>query len=194
MRKKLIFAAAVLLLFAATAVTFARDTATTSVSISAVGVSGTGNAVADLYGLQDVPTGIELEYGNTAPLWSPVIEQPGSITAGDIYYFNTTDYLGDVMMSLHITNPEELSQNYSYLFMQVNVRNGTSGSWAQSTRADGSEIGAVYLSLNNGYVSFVLSGDTEYSIAIDGGTFYCIDTDADGGSLSPDYYLEVKPL
>jgi hypothetical protein len=202
MKKGLIFLIALLVLLSVTAITFARNTATTSVSITAAGVGGDGEAATDASGIATVDDGIELQYStggahpyaHVAPTWEPVIEQPGPITAGDLYYFNTTGYTGDILVTLYVTNPYELSKNYSYLNMQVNVRSGTSGAWVQSTLANGDAIGTVYLTLVNGKLTFILSGNTYYDISIDSGTYYPVDVDATGGALSPEFYLEIQPL
>jgi hypothetical protein len=201
MKKGLIFLIALLVLLSATAITFARNTATTAVSITAAGAGGTGEAAKDVSGIATVDTGIKLHYStgsgpyvHVAPSWDPVVEQPGSIEAGDLYYFNSTGYTGDVLVTLYVTNPDELAQYYSYLNMQVNIRSGSSGVWTQSTLADGTAIGTVYLTLVNGKLSFILNGGTNYDISIDGGTYYPIDTSGAGGDLSPAFYLEIQPL
>ncbi|HSW58947.1 MAG TPA: hypothetical protein VLH15_11115 [Dehalococcoidales bacterium] len=202
MKKGFLFFIALMVLLSATAITFARNTATTTVSISAAGASASGNVATNVSGISGVANNIKLQYStgaaapftHVAPTWNPVITQPGSITAGDLYYFNSTGYAGDMLVTVYITNPSELSQNYSYLNLEINIRSGGSGAWVQSTLADGSPIGTVYLTLVNGFTSFILSGNTAYNISIDGGNYYCIDTDAAGGSLSPSFYLEVQPL
>ncbi len=201
-KKGLIFLMALLILLSATAITFARNTATTTVSISAAGAGSSGNVAVNVSGIAGVANTIKLQYStgavapftHVAPSWDPVISQPGSITAGDIYYFDSNGYVGDILVTVYVTNPAALSKNYSYLNLVINVRSGGSGAWVQSTLADGSSIGTVYLTLQNGFVSFMLNGNTAYDISIDGGNYYCIDTDAAGGSLSPSFYLEVQPL
>jgi hypothetical protein len=141
-----------------------------------------------------------VNYVNVPPAWSPVIEDPGSITAGDLYYVDTIGYDGDVVATLYISNADALSKDYAYLNMQVNVWELThtmpADTWssAQATYADGTAIGTVYLTLENGFITFVLEGNSHYAISIDGGNFYCVDTDAADGELSPDFYLEVTPL
>jgi hypothetical protein len=199
MNKKVIFIIALVLLFAATAITFAVTSATTTVTISAAGISGDPSSVKTLDDVGDTiklkySTGGSEPYTHVAPSWSPVVGETGAVTAGDVYYIDTTDYLGDILVTVFLTNTDELIKDYSYLNLQINVWAGTSGDWDQSNMADGSSIGTVYLTLTGGYATFILSGNTEYCIAVDDGNYYCIDTDAAGGSLSPDFYLDTKPL
>jgi hypothetical protein len=200
MKKGMIFIIALLVLLSATAVTFARNTATTAVSITQAGSGGGGEAAQNVSGIATVPDTIKLKYStgtdnytHVAPSWDPVNEQAGSIKPGDIYYFDTTGYTGDILVTVYVTNPYELAKDYSYLDMQVNIRSGSSGAWLQSKLADGTAIGTVYLTLVNGKLTFLLNGGTHYDISIDSGTYYPIDTNATGGSLSPAFYLEIQP-
>jgi hypothetical protein len=199
MKKVLVFAIAVLLLVSATAVAFARNTSTTAVSISAGGISGA--ASTSLTALDAGDTVIKYKYSTGAgpyvfhaPSWAPIADQAGIVTAGDVYYLDTTGYTGDILVTIYITNTAALQKDYSLLLLQANVWNGTTGAFTQATYADGTAIGTVYLSIVNGAASFILNGNTEYCFTIDGGSYYCIDTDAAGGSLSPSFYLEVQPV
>jgi hypothetical protein len=86
MKKGLIFMIALLVLLSATAITFARNTATTSIAITASGVGGAGEAAGSVSGIGAVDPDIELNYStgtgpyvHVAPDWNPVVEQPGSI-------------------------------------------------------------------------------------------------------------------
>ena len=54
-------------------------------------------------------------------------------------------------------------------------------------------LAITMLTLSNGFVQFLLDGNAQYDIVITGGDYYCIDTDAVGGDLSPDFYLDVRP-
>jgi hypothetical protein len=207
-KKKIIFAIAVLILFASTAIAFAMTTATTTIAITAGGDNG------DIATIQTLSTGadlkgtnpdIELKYydsvttnKNIAPEWNPVIDHAENITAGDLYYVDCGEYAGNILVTLHLTNASELSHNYSYLDMRVNIREGSSGSWTQTSEANTSATIAdntVYMSFVDGAVTFILEGGKEYCISIDGGDCYCISTDeSHGGSLSPDFYLNVSPI
>jgi hypothetical protein len=199
MKKTLVFVITLVLLLAATAITFAQTTAVASVAISAGSTTGGAASIKTLDDVGDTTklcysTGSEAPYSHVAPDWSPIVERPGSISAGDVYYVDTTSYTGDVMVTMYLTNASALSLDYSYLDMQVNVWENSGGTWNQATEADDSVIGTVFLTIPNGSASFILHGNTTYCVTIDGGSFYCIDTDAANGSLSPDFYLDVSPL
>ena len=197
MGRKTIFITAVLLLFAVSAIVFAQTTSATTVTISAGGVSG---ELATTKSLATVGTAIKLKhatgdsapYTQVGPSWSPVASATGSVTAGDLYAIDTTGYTGDILVTVYLTNGNALSKDYSYMNLQLNVWSGTSGAWIQAPLADASPIGTVYLTLNNGYASFLLNGNKIYDISVDGGSYYCISTSAVGGSLSPTFYVEVK--
>jgi hypothetical protein len=199
MKKKFIFVLALILLMTATAVTFAQTTATASVNINAGGTSGNAATIKTLANVGGsiqlkYSTGTGAPYTHVAPEWVPIVEHAGAVTAGDIYYVDAGDYTGDILVTINLTNPEELSLDYSYLNLNVNVWEGSSGDWSQAAEADGSAIGTVYLTLINGSTTFILHGATEYCISLDGGSYYCINTNATGGSLSPDFYLDVSPI
>lgn len=207
--KKLIAIVAVAILVAVSAVTFASTSGTSSVSISAGGVSGdlasvtaAGSATSFLkYGTYTA--GSTTKYRN--PAWSPVANSAGSIsTTGDLYSVDTTGNTGNVLVTIYLDNPNALAKNYTYLNLKVNIWKkgasyvaptvgsaGTNG-WEQATLSGGTAIGTVYLTMSNGYTSFILAGDAEYDITVDGGSYFCISTDTSGGgSLSPSFYVTV---
>ena len=203
MKKGMIFLIAILVLLSATAITFARNTA--AITISAITAGGNGGYASVLDGIADIPADVALKHSSDVgaanavnPTWTPVVEQPGAITAGDLYYLDTSSYTGDIYVTLYLTNADELRKDYSYLHFNVNVYTHSDkpvlpGDWSAATTVDGTEI-PVYLTLVNGSVSFYLEGAAYYTIAVDGGDYYCIDTNAVGGDLTPSFYMEVSPL
>jgi hypothetical protein len=199
MNKKVILAVALILLFATTAITFAVTTATTTVTISAAGIGGDASSIKTLATVGNAiklkySSGAGAPYTHVAPNWTPVVGEAGAASPGDVYHIDTTSYLGDVLVTVFYTNTNQLIKDYSYLNLKVNVWTGTSGAWSQATRADGSTIDATYLTLSGGYTTFILNGNAEYCISVDGGNYFCIDTDAASGSLSPDFFIQVQPL
>ncbi len=198
MRKRFIFAIALVLLLAASAITFARNTATNSVTINLGAQAGLASNIQtadDYVGANKLKHSSGAgPYTNVAPTWSPVLGDPGSITAGDLYYIDTQSYTGDVYVTLYISNPDALSLDYSYLNMKANVWYLNGANWDQATLVGPDVIGDVFLTLENGFVSFLLEGNTQYCISLDGGNYYLVDTNALGGDLSPDFYIEVEPL
>ena len=81
---------------------------------------------------------------------------------------------------LYLTNVGELAGCYSYINLGVNVYEAvSSGAWASTasnvTATDGNLN--YFVTLSNGYVSFILSAPTGtgYVLSIDEGSWYCID-------------------
>ena len=200
MNKRIIFAVVLVLLLAATTITFARNTVTATVSISASGETSGEVATTIVASAADADTSLKYSTGTAGsyvqnmPNWSPVIDEAGSITPGDVFLVDCGNYTGDVQVTLYLTNPNKLTKDYTFLNMQVNVWKDVTGVWTQSALADGSAIGTVYLTIHDGFVSFILTSHTKYCVSVDGGTYYCIDTDTVNGSLSPDFYIEVNPI
>ena len=126
---------------------------------------------------------------------------PGDITAGDVYDIDTATsaYGGDIRATVYLTNAGLLEKDYTYLNMKVNVYvKGGGGSWTLATTINplsGTDHpdATDYITLDKGTASFILQGNSEYCISIDGGSYYCFDTTADAThSVSPDFYLDVK--
>ena len=116
----------------------------------------------------------------------------GITTPIDLFYIDTTDNTADITATLYITNTQELCHCYSYLILKVGVYvKSNVGEWKQASRCDGKPIPETFITLRNGQVSFTLAGYANYKVTIDSGCFYCITTNANGGSLSPQFYLEV---
>jgi hypothetical protein len=198
MKKKLIFGIALMLLLAGVGITYATSSASASVTITAGGVGGVKADVDNIAAVADTiklkhSTGADAPYTHVAPDWSPVENEAGTVTAGDLYYVDCVGYTGDIQVTVYLTNPGALLKDYTYLNMQINVWEGDSpGPWAQATLADGSAIGTQFITPLNGYYTFLLSGNTHYVISIDDGSFLCKDIDADGGDLSPDFYIDIR--
>ncbi|MFC1869698.1 hypothetical protein ACFLYE_00330 [Chloroflexota bacterium] len=116
----------------------------------------------------------------------------GSITPGDLFYVDATRSPADILATMHLTNTQELYRSYRYLILQVGVYvESGSGEWGRASWAGGELIPDTFLTLQTGKVSFSLAGYANYRVAIDKGSFYCLTTSADGGSLSPQFYLAV---
>ncbi|MDP3063146.1 MAG: hypothetical protein Q8O40_08055, partial [Chloroflexota bacterium] len=128
------------------------------------------------------------------PGWTPVLNSTHTITGGDLYLVDLEGYTLNVLVTLYITNPDELAIDYSYLNQLINVYvlcdettgpcatkppfniSTTKGVWGQATDAAGTAINAVadYMTLSSGYITFILKGDYEYAISVDGGVGYTI--------------------
>jgi hypothetical protein len=152
------------------------------------------------------------------PTWTPVVNSNHTITGGDVYLVDIEDYTGNVLVTLFVTNPDELAIDYTYLNQVINVYAlcdittdtqcaaaapyaalTDNGVWGQSTDAAGNNVSTEvdYLSLSSGYVTFILKGGYEYAFTVDGGVGYTIagtTTCTPGnGCLSPDYFLTLDP-
>jgi len=132
------------------------------------------------------PIQIEVAEASAKPTMTVFGRYIGGVKAGDLFYINTTNNPADIQVILHITNTSELIHNYRYLTLKVGAYvENSSGEWEKVSIPD------TFITLRNGQVSFTLSGYANYKVTIDGGCFNCITTNADGGSVSPRFYLEV---
>jgi hypothetical protein len=183
MKKRLFLILCLLVAFAITAISFASRSATTnSVSVS-TSTNSLGVAAVDL------PT-IRGKH-NALPSWTPTEGTAGTIsTKGDLFVI-TADSAADIWVTLYLNNGDKLSKAYTYLNMNIEAYYTTdTTNWATTTKKDIDS----YLTLTNGYVSFKLSGHAaggQYSIGIDGGTFFTIDTGTPA-NLKPSFYVEVN--
>jgi len=116
----------------------------------------------------------------------------GGVTPGELFYIDATDSATDFTVTLYITNAEELSHCYRYFIQEVGVYvESDTGKWVRVSGYDSEPTLETFITLRNGYVSFSLYGYARYKITIDGGSFYCLTAAADGGTLSPKFYLTV---
>lgn len=117
----------------------------------------------------------------------------GSVTPGDLFYINATESVADIDATLYLTNAGELVRNYRYLILKVGVYvQGDDGEWQKISGNNGETIPDTLITMRNGQVSFTLAGYAKYKLTIDGGSFYAFTGNAEGGSLSPQFYLEVN--
>lgn len=115
----------------------------------------------------------------------------GGVTPGDLFYVDSAESSADFPVTLYITNAAELSRCYRYMTLRVGIYARTGDDqWEKMTVDSG--IPETCVTLKNGGASFNLRGLGSYKITIDGGSFYCQTTDADGGSISPNFYLTVE--
>jgi len=128
---------------------------------------------------------IETAEASAQPTWQVVGKTISGVTPGDLFYIDATNNGADIQTTLYITNTQELVHNYRNLILKIGVYAETSsGEWEQ-VPAD------TFITMLNGLVSFDLQGMAKYKLTIDSGSFYCTTTNAEGGSLSPNFFLEV---
>ena len=136
---------------------------------------------------------IEVAEASAAPSWNVFGKAIGGVDKpGDLFYIDATENTADIVVNLYLTNTDELIHCYAYLTLKVGVYvECNAGEWEKASRWDGEPVPDTFITLENGKVSFTLMGYAKYKVTIDGGCFYCIRTEADGGSVSPQFFLEV---
>jgi hypothetical protein len=63
------------------------------------------------------------------------------------------------------------------------------GGWERAPSAGGEDFSAIYLTMQNGEVSFTLAGGAKYKITIDKGCYYCYGLGAGQSAVLPQFYL-----
>ncbi|MFC1990998.1 hypothetical protein ACFLU9_02475 [Chloroflexota bacterium] len=136
---------------------------------------------------------VEVAGDSAKPSWTAFGGAIGGVTTpGELFYVDASGHPGDILITLHITNTNELIHHYRYLILKVGVYAQTGiEQWQEASAADGELVSDIYITLRNGQVSANLAGHMEYKVAIESGSFYRFTANADGGSLSPRFYLAV---
>ncbi len=164
-----------LALVVGTGVSFTATNDTSTVAISAGGINSGG--VTDFasvsFSANAVITGVrpvEATTGTTfvQPAWAPTVDQVVPVsTAGDLAIINASGTTGNILVTVTLTNPVGLSRAYSYFNLPIDIYQSTNAgaSWHRQTSGAagtrlGDSTGITYLSLTNGYVSFLLAGGT----------------------------------
>ena len=129
---------------------------------------------------------------DTAPSWKAFGGAIGGVTPGDLFYIDGTDSPVDRLVTIHLTNADELVHYYRYMIFDIGVYVLTgSDRWERANIVNAEMSQDYYLTMRTGWVSFILPGDAKYKITIDGGSFYCFST-SDASSISPKFYLAVE--
>ena len=143
---------------------------------------------------QDNAIRIEVAETSLAPAWTAFRGTIGGITTPiDLFYIDATQNDTDITVNLYLTNPHELSHCYRYLILKVSVysESKTRG-WEKAYQTNGAPLTDTFITLSNARLVLNLPGYTKYKITIENGSFYCINTNTDKGSLEPQFYLEVS--
>jgi len=136
---------------------------------------------------------IEAAEPSTAPTMNVFGRAIGSVKPGDLFYIDTRGNSADALSTLYLTNTDELIHHYRYLTLKVGLYlESNDGAWERASGQSGEPVPDTYLTLRNGWVSFTLEGYARYRITIEGGNFYSFTGKADGGNLSPQFYLTVE--
>ncbi len=135
---------------------------------------------------------LEVAEASTQPTWAAFGKAIGGVTPGDLFYIDATDNPADIVVTLYITNAQELISYYRYLILEAGIHTKSdTGEWEKASTGNGEPISETFITLRNGHVRFTLPGLATYKVTIDGGSFYCTTSNSDSGSLSPQFYLEV---
>jgi hypothetical protein len=138
------------------------------------------------------PMQIEAAETAAAPHCKAFGKAIGSVTPGDLFYIDLGNDTTDTLVTLHITNTDELIKYYRYLTLKVGVYVQTGADqWEKTTMGNGEAFPDTYITMINGSVSFMLPGYAKYKITIDKGCFYFYGTGADESAISPTFYLTV---
>ncbi len=135
---------------------------------------------------------ITVAESSVAPTMTVFGKAISGVKSGDLFYINTANQTSDIKVTLYITNTQELIHNYRYLILKVGVYvKDNSGGWIKASLNDGKPLPDTFITLQNGQVSFTLPGYANYKLTIDSGSINCLTANAEKGSLSPQFYLEV---
>ncbi|MDO8567576.1 MAG: hypothetical protein Q7R57_02540 [Dehalococcoidales bacterium] len=187
MKRKWYFVLAMLVALAVAGGSYAYTETSGSVSAAvSTGSSSFANVTTT------APAGWTAKYGS-APSWTPVQNTAGNITAGDLYYIDPQNYTGSLLVMVYLTNVGDLAHGYSYLNQGVNfyaTSNNSTYTALTGTMGTAPNL-TYYLTLSNGYVSFILpAGSTKGVITIDNGALYTIGTNS--SYLTPRFYIDVR--
>lgn len=155
-----------------------------------------GSGIGNLPGTGWPAAGAASTGSGTVPVWTPIEGQSVAVTtAGDIAVIDARGLAGNVYITLTLTNAAELGGAYAYFILPVEIEaysDASSGSWSGANGADsGPAIGRQFLTLANGFITFLVDGGSLYGITIPtGGSIFTVN---DGGTLSPVFHVSTRP-
>ena len=131
----------------------------------------------------------------TPSAWSPIEGQSVKVTtSGDIAVIDARGLAGNVFITLTLTNASDLAAAYSYFILpiEIEVFNNGGSSWDSAVVADTANTVAVqYLTLSNGFLTFLVDGGSIYGITIPlGGSIFTVN---DQKQLSPTFQVTTRP-
>ena len=135
---------------------------------------------------------IEVADPSATPNWQVFGRAIGGVEKpGTLFYIDATENPTDIKGTLYITNTNDLVRGYSYLILNVGLYVETeTGEWEEATWVNGEIAPEQFITLQNGRVSFSLSGYARYKVTIDEGSFKANPV-RDDASVSPQFYLTV---
>ena len=134
---------------------------------------------------------IEIAPPAVMPHWQVFGRAIGGVeTPGDLFYVDASEQSSNMEVTLYLTNTNQLVHCYSYLILEVGIYvEDNDNGWTEATCCDGSPVPVTFITIRNGQVSFTLPGCARYKVTINGGSFSCFTTQAESGSVSPQFHL-----
>jgi hypothetical protein len=113
------------------------------------------------------------------------------VTPGDIFVIDSTGTDIDSSFTLSLTNIDELVHNFRYMTLKIGIYilNGNSA-WEKAP--DSEYPSDIYLTMQNGAVSFTLAGNAKYKITVDKGCFNCYCIGSEKTVALPGFYLTIN--
>ena len=134
-------------------------------------------------------------------------DAPGLDDGADRLFERVRGHPAADVAALVLSNAAALDHDYAYMNLPIEIWSCAQGAtcsggasptgWTSVTAdANNNTIGnngTSYLTLSNGYLSFLLPANAVYEFAIPkGGSFYTISSDTTTGNLSPSYIVNVQ--
>jgi hypothetical protein len=117
----------------------------------------------------------------------------GGVTPGDLFQVDTSGIVVDTQFTIYLTNTDELIHSYRYMTLNIGIYVQTdTDRWERATASNGDAFQDVYLTMQNGLVSFTLPGNARYKITIEKGCFYCYGVNPGESIASPEFNLTAS--
>ncbi|OGO00414.1 MAG: hypothetical protein A2Y58_05945 [Chloroflexi bacterium RBG_13_51_52] len=117
----------------------------------------------------------------------------GGVEAGDLFQIDVSGTIVDTPFTLYITNVDELVHSYRYMNLNVGVYVQTDiDQWEKMTAIAGEPLPDIYITMQNGMVSFTLPGNAKYKITIDKGCFHSYSITPGESVAIPSFYLTTS--
>ena len=117
----------------------------------------------------------------------------GGVEAGDLFFIDVSGTAIDTPFTLYMTNIDELVHSYRYMNLNMGIYIQTdTGSWEKISGEVGASTTDIYISMQNGLVSFTLPGNAKYKVTIDNGCFRCYGITPGENIAIPSFYLTAS--
>lgn len=117
----------------------------------------------------------------------------GGVEAGDLFFIDLSGITIDTPFTLYMTNIDELVHSYRYMNLNVGIYIQTdTGNWQKINEVYSEFTQDIYITMQNGLVSFTLPGDAKYKVTIDKGCFRCYGITPGENIAIPSFYLTTS--